>query len=91
MVQSSSDSQTTQTANRRTLVGVVVSDSNDKTVVVSVERRAPHRLYRKVITRTKKYHVHDENNSFKKGDKVSIIESNPISKTKRFKVIEENK
>ena len=84
MVQSSSDSQTTQTANRRTLVGVVVSDSNDKTVVVSVERRSPHRLYRKVITRTKKYHVHDEENTASSGDIVRIIESQPRSKLKRW-------
>ena len=84
MVQSSSDSQTTQTANRRTLVGVVVSDSNDKTVVVSVERRSPHRLYRKVVTRTKKYHVHDAENSATSGDIVRIIESQPRSKLKRW-------
>ena len=84
MVQSSNDSLITQTANRRTLVGVVVSDSNNKTVVVSVERRAPHRLYRKVITRTKKYHVHDEENRATGGDIVRIIESQPRSKLKRW-------
>ena len=84
MVQSSSGSQIIQTANRRTLVGVVVSDSNDKTVVVSVERRAPHRLYRKVITRTKKYHVHDEENRATSGDIVRIVESQPRSKLKRW-------
>ena len=77
MVQSSNGSQITENANRRTLVGVVVSDSNDKTVVVSVERRSPHRLYRKVITRTKKYHVHDEENTASSGDIVRIIESQP--------------
>ena len=84
MVQSSNGSQITENANRRTLVGVVVSDSNDKTVVVSVERRSPHRLYRKVITRTKKYHVHDEENTASSGDIVRIIESQPRSKLKRW-------
>ena len=84
MVQSSSGSQIIQTANRRTLVGVVVSDLNDKTVVVSVERRSPHRLYRKVITRTKKYHVHDEENRATSGDIVRIVESQPRSKLKRW-------
>ena len=84
MVQSSRGSQIIQTANRRTLVGVVVSDLNDKTVVVSVERRSPHRLYRKVITRTKKYHVHDEENRATSGDIVRIVESQPRSKLKRW-------
>ncbi len=73
---------------KRVLQGVVVSDKNAKTVVVEVERRYTHPLLRKTVRRTKKYHAHDENRVFKVGDQVSIIESAPISKLKRWVVVE---
>lgn len=81
-------SPTSTTSNKRTLVGVVVSDVNDKTIIVSVERRAPHRLYRKVITKTKRYHAHDEQNQATLGDIVRIIESRPMSRLKRWALAE---
>jgi small subunit ribosomal protein S17 len=69
---------------KRILQGVVVSDKNDKTIVVEVERRFTHPLLKKTVRRTKKYHAHDEANTFKIGDKVSIEEAAPISKNKRW-------
>jgi small subunit ribosomal protein S17 len=69
---------------KRVLQGVVVSDKNDKTIVVQVERRYTHPLLKKTVRRTKKYHAHDEQNSFKVGDQVSIEETRPISKNKRW-------
>ena len=72
--------------NRQKLVGKVISDSMDKTIVVSVERLVKHRLYKKYIRRSKKYYVHDEDNSYKNGDLVEIISSKPLSKTKRWRV-----
>ena len=72
---------------RRVLQGEVVSDKNDKTVVVRVERRVMHPLYKKFIRRSKKYAAHDEENRFKVGDVVRIIESRPLSKTKRWQVL----
>ena len=72
---------------KRMLSGTVVSSNSDKTIVVKVTRRVKHKLYRKIINSSKKYHAHDENNEFKIGDTVSIIESKPISKLKRWKVI----
>jgi len=77
-----------QAVNRKSRVGVVVSDVNDQTVVVAVERAARHRLYRKVIRRTKKYHVHDPQNEATRGDLVRIEECRPISKLKRFRLVE---
>ena len=76
---------------KKILTGIVVSDKPNKTVTVLVERKYQHPVLDKVIKAKKKYHVHDENNSFKTGDKVSIIESRPISKTKRFKVLEDKR
>ena len=76
---------------KKILEGIVNSDKENKSITVIVERKYQHPVLNKVVKTKKKYHVHDENNSFKKGDKVSIIESRPISKTKRFTVIEENK
>tara|TARA_B100000214_G_C23531336_1_gene429628 strand:- start:58 stop:294 length:237 start_codon:yes stop_codon:yes gene_type:complete len=76
---------------KKTLEGVVTSDKGNKSITVVVERKYQHPVLQKVVKSKKKYHVHDENNSFKVGDKVSIIESRPISKTKRFKVIEEKR
>ncbi len=72
---------------KRILQGVVVSDAMDKTVVVRVERRVMHPVYKKFIKRSKKYSAHDENNSCKVGDSVRIIECAPISKSKSWTVI----
>tara|TARA_B100000989_G_C19268262_1_gene355086 strand:+ start:288 stop:542 length:255 start_codon:yes stop_codon:yes gene_type:complete len=72
---------------KRILSGVVVSSNSNKTITVDVTRRIKHKLYKKIIRRTKKYHVHDENNDFNVGDVVSIIESKPISKLKKWKVL----
>ncbi len=77
-----------QAANRKSRIGVVVSDINDQTVLVRVERAARHRLYRKVIRRTKKYHVHDPENRATRGDIVRIEECRPISKMKHFRLVE---
>ena len=73
---------------RKTRIGTVVSDKMDKTVVVVVERRYAHPLYGKQVTRTKKYHAHDENNEYHVGDTVRIMETRPLSKLKRWRVIE---
>jgi len=73
---------------RRELVGRVVSDKMEKTVIVAVERRQRHPLYGKVIRRRKKYAAHDEENSCREGDLVRIVESRPLSRTKRW-VVEE--
>ena len=73
---------------KRTLQGVVVSDKQNKTVVVRVDRRFSHATMKKVILRSKKYHAHDENNEFRTGDVVRIQETRPISKLKRWRVIE---
>jgi small subunit ribosomal protein S17 len=72
---------------KRVLQGVVVSDACDKTVIVRVERRVMHPVYKKFITRSKKYAAHDENNTFKTGQTVRIEESKPISKRKRWVVL----
>jgi len=73
---------------RRHLRGVVTSDRMDKTVVVTVERRYRHPLYKKVVRATKKYMAHDENNDCRMGDTVSIVESRPYSRRKRWAVEE---
>ena len=75
---------------KRILSGVVVSSSADKTITVTVTRRIRHKLYKKIIRQTKKYHVHDEKNEFNIGDNVSIIESKPISKLKKWIAISNN-
>ena len=72
---------------KRILLGVVVSDKNDKTVVVKVERRFTHPLFRKTVRRTKNYHAHDERNEFRVGEKVRIEECAPISRQKKWKVL----
>lgn len=74
------------TSIKRTLVGRVVSDKMDKTVTVLVERRVKHPIYGKIITRSKKYHAHDENNEMGEGDLVEIEESRPISRSKAWRV-----
>ncbi len=72
---------------KRILQGTVVSDKNDKTVVVSVERRFTHPILKKTVRRSKKYHAHDESNSAKVGDVVQIQETAPISKNKRWTLV----
>ena len=73
---------------KRILTGTVVSDKNDKTIVVLVERKVKHPLYGKIIRRSKKYHAHVETNSFRAGETVRIEETAPISKLKTWKVID---
>jgi small subunit ribosomal protein S17 len=73
---------------RKTRTGTVVSDKMDKTVVVLVERRYAHPLYGKQVRRSKKYHAHDENNEYNVGDVVRIVETRPLSKLKRWRVVE---
>jgi small subunit ribosomal protein S17 len=73
---------------RKTRVGAVVSDKSDKTVTVMIKRRVAHPFYGKRMTRTKKYHAHDEKNEYQVGDLVRIAETRPLSKTKRWRVIE---
>ena len=75
---------------RRVLQGTVVSDKNDKTVIVSVERRVMHPVYKKFIRRSKRYSAHDEGNVHKVGDTVFIRECRPISKSKRWEVVSED-
>jgi small subunit ribosomal protein S17 len=73
---------------RKTRTGVVVSDGMQKTVVVQVESRKPHRLYEKMVRRTSKLHAHDEANEAKVGDVVRLMETRPLSKTKRWRIVE---
>ena len=72
---------------KRILSGTVVSSNSNKTIVVKVTRRVKHKLYKKIISLSKKYHAHDEDNNFKVGDNVRIIESKPISKLKSWSVL----
>jgi small subunit ribosomal protein S17 len=76
---------------KRVMQGVVVSDKNAKTVVVRVERRYTHPLLKKTVRRSKKFHAHDEDDTFKVGDIVRIEESKPISKNKRWVVLKDSK
>ena len=76
---------------KKILTGVVVSDKPNKTITVMVERKYSHPVLKKVVRVRKKYNAHDENNNFKNGDKVSIIESKPYSKNKKFEVMENTK
>ena len=73
---------------KKILTGIVVSDKPNKTITVIVERKYQHPVLKKVIKVRKKYNAHDENNKFKSGDKVSIIESKPFSKNKKFEVLD---
>ena len=73
---------------KRTLQGVVVSDKQAKTVVVRVDRRFTHPIYKKTIRRSKNYHAHDENNDAHTGDMVRVVESRPLSRTKRWRLSE---
>lgn len=74
---------------KRILQGTVVSDKQDKTIVVKVERRFTHPLLKKTVRRSKNYHAHDEANACKIGDQVSIVEAKPLSKLKRWAVVEQ--
>ncbi len=75
-------------ANRKVREGYVVSDKMNKTVVVEVEDRVKHRLYKKVMRRSKKFKAHDENNECGLGDRVSLMETRPLSATKRWRVVQ---
>ena len=77
--------------SKRILKGKVVKNKNEKTIIVDVESTYMHKKYKKYLKKNKKYAVHDENNVSKIGDKVQIIESRPISKTKRFVLFDEKK
>lgn len=74
--------------NRKRVIGLVVSDKMEKTRVVAVTTQYKHPMYGKFLKRTQKFHVHDESNSSKQGDKVRIIEARPLSKTKRWRLVE---
>ena len=73
---------------RKTRQGVVVSEKMDKTIVVAAKFKEMHPIYGKFVSKTKKYHAHDENNDCHKGDTVLIMETRPLSKTKRWRVVE---
>ena len=73
--------------SKRIFQGTVISDKNDKTIVVLVKRKYSHSFFDKVMTSSKKYHAHDEKNNFKVGDDVKIVESKPFSKKKRWEVL----
>mgnify|MGYP001285770831 FL=1 len=77
--------------SKKTLTGKVIGDKRDKTITVIVERKYQHPVFKKVVKTKKKYHAHDEKNNFKIGDIVTIEETRPISKQKRFKVLEVDK
>ena len=73
---------------RKVRQGVVVSDANDKTIVVQIHERKAHPIYKKMMTTTKKFHAHDENNEAHIGDTVRIMETRPLSKMKRWRLLE---
>jgi small subunit ribosomal protein S17 len=77
-----------RTSRRKVRVGTVVSDRMDKTIVVKVETRMPHSLYGKIVRRSSKYHAHDEENQCHVGDVVRIAETRPLSRTKRWRLME---
>ena len=79
---------TEERALRKTRVGIVVSNKMDKTVVIAIEDNVKHPVYGKIIKRTLKVHAHDENGACGIGDKVEIMETRPLSKTKRWRVVE---
>jgi small subunit ribosomal protein S17 len=80
--------QATDRGARKSRTGLVVGDKMDKTVVVAIERRVPHPVYGKMVTRTKRLKAHDEENSAKVGDTVRIVETRPLSKDKRWRLVE---
>lgn len=78
----------TKRNERKVRVGKVVSDKMQKTIVVAIEELVQHKLYKKAVKRTVKFHAHDENNEAKLGDKVSIMETRPLSKLKRHRLVQ---
>jgi small subunit ribosomal protein S17 len=80
--------QVTERGTRKSMQGIVVSDKGEKTIVVQVERTTRHALYHKIIRKRKKYHVHDEANQAKVGDKVEIMGTRPLSKLKRWRLVQ---
>ena len=88
MAEMTNAESTSERNARKSRTGLVVSDKMDKTVVVAIERRVPHPIYGKMITRTKRLKAHDEENSAKVGDTVRIVETRPLSKDKRWRVVE---
>ena len=79
---------TAERNKRKEKIGFVTSDKMDKTVTVAVERKTQHPLYKRVVKKTKLYKAHDENNECEEGDKVKIMETRPLSKTKRWRVVD---
>ena len=88
MAEMTNEQQTADRGARKSRTGLVVSDKMEKTVVVAIERRVPHPVYGKMVTRTKRVKAHDEENSAKVGDTVRIVETRPLSKDKRWRVVE---
>ena len=88
MAETQENAPTVNRSSRKTRVGVVVSDKMDKTVVVSIERRVQHPVYGKLVRRTKRLKAHDERNDAKTGDTVRIMETRPLSKDKRWRLVE---
>jgi len=87
-IQDQDQKETIERNHRKARIGVVVSDKAEKTVTVQVERRFAHPLYGKQVAKTKKYQAHDQENEFRVGDKVRIVETRPLSKTKHWRVVE---
>ncbi len=81
-------STTTERKSRKSRIGLVVSDKMDKTITVTVERKVKHPMYGKFVKKTKKFHAHDENGAAGIGDVVRIMETRPLSKTKRWRLVE---
>ena len=88
MAEMTNAESTTERNARKSRTGLVVSDKMAKTVVVAIERRVPHPVYGKMVTRTKRLKAHDEENSAKVGDTVRIVETRPLSKDKRWRLVE---
>jgi small subunit ribosomal protein S17 len=88
MTETQQNAQTLNRTSRKTRIGTVVSDKMDKTVVVSIERRVQHPVYGKMVRRTKRLKAHDERNDAKTGDTVRIMETRPLSKDKRWRLVE---
>ncbi len=80
--------ETTERGSRKTRVGTVVSSKMDKTAIVAVERKVAHPVYGKQVMRTKKYYAQDDENAAREGDVVKIMETRPLSKTKRWRIVE---
>ena len=88
MAEMTNEQQTAARGARKSRTGLVVSDKMEKTVVVAIERRVPHPVYGKMVTRTTRLKAHDEENSAKVGDTVRIVETRPLSKDKRWRLVE---